>query len=417
MKIHLLKHWERYSSICEAEEEMDAETGAIAERLVSKGEIIDPREIRRPIIVKRSEQKKMGDLAHWWAIVLSQRAVDALHPLLENNGVFYPLEGRDLPQPYWLFNLTNIIDCLDEDRSEGSVNNYRSEKHPEKYVTLRRIAFKRELFEGRDTSIFKIPHYRNRYVFVNDEFRAAVEKNRLVGFALAPEGEDSRIMIYEDGVVLNKNIKPLDNFKITSRRTYTVEQWIAEVEAVVKNKNFAELNTVRKSIHEKYAFKQDDEGLRDFYRKVAGLVMNEKEKELLFHYELFSEEGVFVSDLKAAIRKIRQAFSENKKLKAVYFEYYDGECNFFLCDDYDRDSDDWCCCFDGKNGVVIGADLPVNFRFDDDFECSEFKRTVGLEILDGLMAAQLIDLWKSMEMKMPLSYAQHDSPAIRLKKK
>ena len=74
MKIHLLRHWERYSSICEAEEEMDAETGAIAERLVSKGEIIDPREIRRPIIVKRSEQKKMGDLAHWRAIVLSQRA-------------------------------------------------------------------------------------------------------------------------------------------------------------------------------------------------------------------------------------------------------------------------------------------------------------------------------------------------------
>ena len=67
--------------------------------------------------------------------------------------------------------------------------------------------------------------------------------------------------------------------------------------------------------------------------------------------------------------------------------------------------------------MVIGADLPVNFRFDDDFECSEFKRTVGLEILDGLMASQLIDLWKSMEMKMPLSYAQHDSPAIRLKKK
>ena len=93
------------------------------------------------------------------------------------------------------------------------------------------------------------------------------------------------------------------------------------MEAVVKDKKFAELNTVRKSIHEKYAFKQDDEGLRDFYRKVAGLVMNEKEKELLFHHELFSEEGVFVSDLKAAIRKIRQAFSENKKLKAVYFEY------------------------------------------------------------------------------------------------
>lgn len=99
MKIHLLKHWERYSSICEAEEEMDAETGAIAERLVSKGEIIDPREIRRPIIVRRAAQKKMGDLAHWRAIVLSQRAVDALHPLLENNGVFYPLEGRDLPSP------------------------------------------------------------------------------------------------------------------------------------------------------------------------------------------------------------------------------------------------------------------------------------------------------------------------------
>ena len=417
MKIHLLKHWERYSSICEAEEEMDAETGAIAERLVSKGGIIDPREIRRPIIVKRSEQKKMGDLAHWWAIVLSQRAVDALHPLLENNGVFYPLEGRDLPQPYWLFNLTNIIDCLDEDRSEGSINNYRSEKHPGKYATLRCIAFKRELFEGRSTAIFKIPHYMNWHVFVNDDFRAAVEKNRLVGFSLVSEGEDSRIMRWGEGVVLNKNIKPLDNFKITSRRTYTVEQWIAEVEAVVKDKKFAELNTVRKSIHEKYAFKQDDEGLRDFYRKVAGLVMNEKEKELLFHHELFSEEGAFVSDLKAAIRKIRQAFGENKRLKAVYFEYHDGECNFFLCDDYDRDSDDWCCCFDGKNGVVIGADLPVNFRFDDDFECSEFKRTVGLEILDGLMAAQLIDLWKSMEMKMPLSYAQHDSPAIRLKKK
>ena len=224
-------------------------------------------------------------------------------------------------------------------------------------------------------------------------------------------------MRWGEGVVLNKNIKPLDDFKRANRITYTAEQWIAEVEAIVKNRNFSELDTLRERVHEKYAFKQDDEGLRDFYRKVAGLVMNEKEKELLFHHELFSEEGVFVSDLKAAIRKIRQAFGENKKLKAVYFEYYDGECNFFLCDDYDRDSDDWCCCFDGKNGVVIGADLPVNFRFDDDFECSEFKRTVGLEILDGLMAAQLIDLWKSMEMKMPLSYAQHDSPAIRLKKK
>lgn len=104
----------------------------------------------------------------------SGHAKSVLEPHFNGLGQWLELDFDEAP--YWLFNITNIIDALDESASRivdlGSV------------VAVKEFAFKSEML--RNQLIFKIPQRPGSYNLVTDRFVKLVEQHRLTGFVFKP---------------------------------------------------------------------------------------------------------------------------------------------------------------------------------------------------------------------------------------
>lgn len=434
MNFYILKHWRRYASLVPAEG-VDYQSDSLAIRLLEKGEMPRLDEEYVPIEVS-PDKTKVGDLAHWRSVVLSQRAVDALGPLLSDVGVFYPLNVKGAPQAYWLFVITNVIDCLDEDSSEGRLteiplnilraNNYDLDSiywEPDvKFSFLDKVKLKTEALEGRNSILFSLPHYGNEYIFVNDDFRLAVEKNELVGFVLIPEGV-SLAGCDDRNFIINKNIKPLINIQTFSKSEgLKIEDWVLEVKRLSNSTDG--LDHLRERVYEGFSAKLDAQGLENFYRQAAKKVLGPLELSAFLGLAASASMEKYIFELEKSIVELKNRMRQKKEISAVYFEYYydgthESSGNFFLCTDYDQDSDDWRTLFDGEEGVVLGPPLPDCFYFDSDEGIfgSEEKRVFALAIADGLLAAQLLKLWiKNRLQKCPLAYASHEGGVILLVK-
>ncbi len=108
--------------------------------------------------------------------VFSLRGMEALLDILKAAGELLPL--RYPRGEYFAFNVTRVVDALDEDESkvqrfaDGSV------------MSVSRYAFYPE--RVRDLPIFKIPELPKAYVFVSDAFVQRVADAELVGFHFKP---------------------------------------------------------------------------------------------------------------------------------------------------------------------------------------------------------------------------------------
>jgi hypothetical protein len=105
--------------------------------------------------------------------VFSRKAATALADLLEGNGELFPVLISD--EEYFVFNVTRVIDALDESRSEiirfdGSSRVMDIDVH----------CFVAEKLEN--ATIFKIPQVTTMDVFVTDAFVKRVQSARLKGF-------------------------------------------------------------------------------------------------------------------------------------------------------------------------------------------------------------------------------------------
>ncbi len=427
MSFYVLQHWERYASLTPVEGVDDSESLAV--RLLEKGETLQVNEDYIPIEVL-PDKKNIGDLAHWRSVVLSQRAVDVLRPLLSDIGIFYPLNVKNAPQPYWLFIVTNVIDCLDEDRSEGHLtevplsvlraHNYDMSSisiywEPDvKFSCLDKVVLKPSALEGRRSTLFKLPYYGNRYIIVNDDFRLAIERNGLVGFVLIPEG------FYLNGdmrkFIINKGVKPLKGEGSFRSESVSAEGWVNEIKQLSQSGD-GDFHKLRARVYENFSAELDDRGLENFYYQVGKMTLSPSEQSAVFGP--LADEGMekYICELEKSICELKKIVKQNGDISAVYFEYYydGGEIsgNFFLCTDYDQDSDDWRTLFNGKEGVVLGPQLPACFSFD----LSDEKRIFATEIVDGLLAAQLLRLWKKNKLqKYPLAYASHGKGMVLLVK-
>jgi hypothetical protein len=105
--------------------------------------------------------------------IFSSRAINVLGDLLEGNGEILPTtcEGDQL----FFFNVTKVIDALDESRSEVIRFDGRSE-----VMRVARYAFFSEKLTG--AVIFKIPQFLTGRVFVTDPFVERVRSTGLRGF-------------------------------------------------------------------------------------------------------------------------------------------------------------------------------------------------------------------------------------------
>jgi hypothetical protein len=119
-----------------------------------------------------------GDFPHLFGHlpVFSDAAAKKLEPILSGNGEFLRLTGK---QPeYVAFNVTNMIDGLNVERSEIVY-----------FPSGKVLDIKRFVFDAGKIStsvMFKIPQMPLAYVFVTETFVSLVRDSNLRGFLFTP---------------------------------------------------------------------------------------------------------------------------------------------------------------------------------------------------------------------------------------
>jgi hypothetical protein len=104
--------------------------------------------------------------------VFSRRALDVLLPYIGRFGQVLPLDFDEWE--YSLFNITNVVDALDVQKSELAYFKDGGFKR------VLRFAFNPEAV--RDQWIFKIPQHPRMFAFVTDRFVDLVKQHGLSGF-------------------------------------------------------------------------------------------------------------------------------------------------------------------------------------------------------------------------------------------
>jgi hypothetical protein len=136
-----------------------------------------PLPVRRDYEVNDNLTKPLGDRvgidARVDPMVLSRRALDVLLPSIGTLGQVLPLAFEEAE--YAFFNITNVVNALDESRSE--LEHFPSTGRLSRVL---RYAFKPEAV--RDQLIFKIPQQPGGFAFVTDRFVEIVKANGLTGF-------------------------------------------------------------------------------------------------------------------------------------------------------------------------------------------------------------------------------------------
>src|SRR5579884_1033891 len=113
-------------------------------------------------------------LSDFWDIpVLSQRAWDTLHPLIDYCCEALPII-HPTGKPFYIIHVMETIDCLDEARSEITRNPVTN-----RVSRIFRYALKTNRLRGKH--IFKLPRESGAELLVDDVFRKAVEDNDLKG--------------------------------------------------------------------------------------------------------------------------------------------------------------------------------------------------------------------------------------------
>jgi hypothetical protein len=135
-----------------------------------------PLPVMRNYSVKGNMTKPLADRvgidAYRDPMVLSRRALGVLTPHIGDLGQTLPLAFEEAE--YWFFNVTNVVDALDEAHTDV----WRLPSG--KFGKVERYAFKPEAV--RDQWIFKIPQQRGGFVFVTDRFVDLVRSSGLTGF-------------------------------------------------------------------------------------------------------------------------------------------------------------------------------------------------------------------------------------------
>lgn len=103
--------------------------------------------------------------------VVRPSVVQCLKPILLQYGELLSIDCES-DGPLWVYNVTNVLDALDEESSELS-------KYSDgRIMSIQRIAFVNDTVEGND--IFRLPH-RGSSIFVSQRFVGEVNRANLVG--------------------------------------------------------------------------------------------------------------------------------------------------------------------------------------------------------------------------------------------
>ena len=146
--------------------------------------------VRNPVNKKEAISQELGD----WACIdsyggilnLSQKALDMLFPHIALCGEVLPVVFDEAP--FAIFNVTNVVDALNESASE--IKYFPPDVEDGRVMRIVQFVFKPEAVN--DQWIFKIPQLPGTHNFVTDRFVKVVQDAGLRGFGFTKVWSDDK---------------------------------------------------------------------------------------------------------------------------------------------------------------------------------------------------------------------------------
>jgi hypothetical protein len=136
-------------------------------------------------IIEEEEDKLLpiGDYPQFEQPLISEDAINVLTPYFKESVEFLNVEIINERQKYCILNVTNILDCLDIEKSkikwfEGS----------SRIMQVCEYVFKENAIKKEKSFIFRIKGYE-KSIYVNEETKNVIETNKLKGFIFKDTSE------------------------------------------------------------------------------------------------------------------------------------------------------------------------------------------------------------------------------------
>ena len=128
-----------------------------------------------PSKYKDEIDKPIGDVfsVEVSSFILNEKCYKILYPYIKNEAQIFKVKCEN--DNLYVVNITNIIDCLDYDKSE-------IKRFPSSGRVMRVIKYVFKIEKLRNTTIFKLPEFPKGISYVTENFKNIVEKNNIKGF-------------------------------------------------------------------------------------------------------------------------------------------------------------------------------------------------------------------------------------------
>lgn len=107
------------------------------------------------------------------SFILNERSYKILYPYIKNEVQIFKIKSEN--DNLYVVNITNIIDCLDYDKS-------KIKRFPSSGRVMRVIKYVFKIEKLKNATIFKLPEFPKGISYVTEEFKKVVEENNIKGF-------------------------------------------------------------------------------------------------------------------------------------------------------------------------------------------------------------------------------------------
>jgi hypothetical protein len=193
----------------------------------------------------------------------------------------------------------------------------------------------------------------------------------------------------------------------------TPKGWVELVESAARRVRWDEIYGPHHEINQRFARERDWNGLELFHDEALHLAASHAEYQNVRVKEL----AEFEVEISSILRQGLARAALNKKIKALYFEYfYDGDArcngNLFLCDEYTEQDDGWAAEFDPSD-TIAGPGVSKYLSYDREFTFSPFLQCIARYYVDAMFLGAAIRAWKEVGISgVPFGFSEHDGRMV-----
>ena len=128
-----------------------------------------------PSKYKDEIDKPIGDVfsVEVSSFILNEKSYKILYPYIKNEAQIFKVKCEN--DNLYVVNITNIIDCLDYNKSE-------IKRFPSSGRVMRVVKYVFKIEKLKNTIIFKLPEFPKGISYVTESFKNVVEENNIKGF-------------------------------------------------------------------------------------------------------------------------------------------------------------------------------------------------------------------------------------------